>query len=567
MRPVPKGQSWKAIILFVAVAASYEYLAWHDTRLGDTQAYIASAAARSTDEGLFRHDAVFGTRLWQLHSPLAQGVVRLCLAGSSADDLTLPFRLLSGVLTLIYLCGMYSLLHRQCRSWSVAAFTAILSTAVIYTLGSSYWGVGSLASATPWTAVICLTPLVMLAFLKHMQRPSRLVLVFAVIGIAGNVHLAAAMNLALVLIIVYLAAMRFAPKAWLVGALCGLASVVAAMPYIIHFLVVRAASDSLDVQPGQQAAAAAFRMSDQAIMYPELLAGLWNWAVLVAIVLVLPAVIVLSRIERYRVRDMRVWVAFIIAALVVAFGFHGVSQLMGHMAGAAPPVIDFVQASSLMMLPLYVLFAQALTHIFRLVRTHRGVVLAACAVIMAMWMLPSDNLRPARYAVLDTATMFMPEADKPKSVQRHHEVYHKSLELKSIAHFARQGTDPDSVFLTDQAEFRMHSRRAILAAPQDARYVYDLAPGRLDEWLSVIETQQQLLHPPAPPGGDGRKIVQFVRSRIEADPQLRAVPEWFIILQADEAPPEPWPHLEEYRSDLWGQYYRMFRLTLERTTK
>ena len=96
---------------------------------------------------------------------------------------------------------MYALLYRQTRSWSLSAFVAVLSSAVTYTLGRSYWGIGSLASITPPTLVLAVVPLIVLSYLRY-ERQWRVLLVFAFIGVCGNLHLVTAANLTIVLLIV-----------------------------------------------------------------------------------------------------------------------------------------------------------------------------------------------------------------------------------------------------------------------------------------------------------------------------------------------------------------------------
>jgi len=240
----------------------------------------------------------------------------------------------------------------------------------------------------------------------------------------------------------------------------------------------------------------------------------------------------------------------------VALGLHGLSQLLGCALDTAPPVIDFLRASSLLLLPLYVLLGQAITNLFRLLRGHRRRVRWALAALMAAWMIPSDNFRVARYAVSELATAFMDEADKPAYVLRHIEHRQRRRELAAIAQWAA-GRD-GSMFVTDRAEFRMLARRPIVAGPNDARYFYYLTPGRLGEWMDRFKRQQELLHP-STGRADGEALRQFVAERIQADPSAKEIAEWYVILGASDAPEKPGP-LKGIPGESWGKHFLVYRI-------
>ena len=114
---------------------------------------------------------------------------------------------------MIFLCGMYALLYRQCRSWSVAAFVAVLSTRVTAAPGGVQWGVGPASTVTSAGVVLALVPALVLLFLR--TRPTRRVLLaFLAVGALANFHPPTAANLTLVLLVVYVAGRRWRPGAW-----------------------------------------------------------------------------------------------------------------------------------------------------------------------------------------------------------------------------------------------------------------------------------------------------------------------------------------------------------------
>lgn len=566
MRPVPRSRHLLAVFLFAAVAALAGYLALHDQRLSSAQVNIASAAVKRHDPQTFRHDPIFGdSQLWRFHTPAVQGMLELVLVPTDYQDLHLPFRAMAGVITMVYLCGMYALLYAQCRSWSVSAFVAIVSTRLVEMLGGAYWGVGALESIAPPGMCLAALPLIVLAFVRY-SRPQptellsgqwRLFLLFGLVGLMGNFHLVTAMNVTIVLLIAYVARQRFSPRCLPIAVGCGLCALVGALPYAWYYLGLRAAMTRWDPEPTAQAIDEALRLGQLAVLYPDLLKALLDWRLLAGVlVLVAPAAAVLSRAERFRTQHLGLWIWLIVGGVVTSLGLHGASQLVGHLLGRAPPVIDFLQASNLLMLPLYVLLAQTITNLFRLLRAHRALVRWACTILMAAWLIPSDNLRVARYAAADVATSFMEEADRPAYVLRHREQRARRTELAEIARWAKPRDG--SIYVTDRGEFRFLSRRPIVAGPGDARYVYYLAPGRLARAMTRFKRQSRLLHPRAG-RADGEAIAQFVSELIQADPAAQEIKEWYVILRAHVAPEKPGV-LKPVESDFWGRHYRLYRV-------
>jgi hypothetical protein len=299
----------------------------------------------------------------------------------------------------------------------------------------------------------------------------------------------------------------------------------------------------------------AFRLGRLAVLYPDLFKSLLLWLLLV-MVLIVPAAAVLPRVERFRVRDLSMWLWLAGGASFVALGLHGLSQLVGTLRHQAPPIVDFAQASSLVMLPLYVLFAQALTNLFRLVRTHRALLRWACAAFMAGWMLPSDNLQAARHMVYRWASALMEADQQPLRFQEITVKRAKDAELAEIAFWARHNTDKDAVFLTGSVEFRMLSRRAIVVSQDDVKYFYYVTPWELEEWIWRMARQSEVLSPPAGEASE-QAISQFVDELKNRG--YREVAGWYVILPAEAAPDAPGA-LEPITAQGWGQHYRLYRV-------
>lgn len=552
------------MLVFLIVAGSYAYMAALDTHLSDTQINIASAAVKRHQPDLFAHDPIFGaaegTELWRFHTPAFQSLLEMVLVPTDYADPTLPFRVLTGIVALAYMCSMYALLYRQCKSWSASAFVAVLSSTVTYTLGRAYWGAGSLASIEPATLYTAIIPLIVLAFLRYSDQ-WRIVLVFLFVGLCGNLHLVTTMNLTIMLLIVYLGRKRFAPSAWPMAVMCGLFALIGALPYALYYFALTWQMTPPDTHVSTQAVYMAFAIGKLAVLYPQMLPEALNWG-LAVVVLAIPAGATLLKVERYRVRDLGVWVWFVGAGAGVAFGLHGASQLYGAWRGAAPPVIDFVGASRLIMLPLYVLFAHGLTTLFRLVGTHRAPVRWACAALLVAWMVPSDNLRIARRAgrraIYDVAAAVMSDVQEPKRLATLRRRRRGQEELAAIARWARENTGIDAVFITDRIAFRMLARRGIVASRWDVKYVYYMAPWRLDEWTARMKRQNRLLRPSSGSGGGEDELANFV-AELSASPAFRGAQEWYAIIRTNGEATEA-TTTRPVESGQWGEYYKVYRL-------
>lgn len=556
MRPTPTARHLLAVLIFAGVASVTAYVAQVDPHLDDSQIDVASAALKRHDPALFAGDGVYGTELWRFHTPALQGLLELSLVPTGYEDPTLPFRLLAPLALMIYLSGMYALLYRQSRSWSVSAFVAVLSAMVIPTPGGLFWGIGSVASVTPGGLVLSLTPLVILSYLRY-ARHWRVVLVFAFIGLCGNIDLATAGNMALVLLIVHLCRWR----SWRTAATgaCGvLAALAAAAPYVLYGFGVRATLlQAAGGWASMSAAADALRLVGRDLLYPRVLEGVPNWLAFCA-ALGVPAAVVLTRARRFRGRDIRLWVWFLIAATLVGLGFHAVSQLYGTVRGQAPPVLAFVGALRLAMLPLYVLFAQTLTNLFRMVRGHRVWVRWACVALAAVWIAPSDNFRVLRHRIYFLATSFMPAEDTPLRVRELRAQAERRDELRRIGAWARRDGDVPvrSLFLFDDPAFRMLSRRGLYASPSDALFYYYAAPARLDDWARRIRRQDRLLHARSGAKVSLAELRAYAEDRAGAS-RYADVRRWFAVLRVEDAPPPE--HAEPISGD-WGEHYRVYRL-------
>ncbi|MDP6634070.1 MAG: hypothetical protein QGG42_04185 [Phycisphaerae bacterium] len=564
MKPLHKPRHLAAVIILSLVAGAYGYLAMYDTRLDASQIRLATVAMKDHDPSLYSHDPVFrDSGLWRGHSPLFLGAMKMVLVPTDYEDLTLPFRIMSPVLTLVFLLGMYALIYRQCLNWSVSVFIAILSTTVTKAPGRSFWGMGPVAMVTPTGVCLAVLPLLVIAFLRnwdHHKRPGhlsrrgpwRLIVVFVCVGLMGNIELGTSMNIALVLASAYLAGRRFKLRAWPVAGACLLAACVAAMPQFGYVLSLRYAM----LAQGAPAAPVAFEALNQGglrALFPELAGDIVDWT-LSSSILIAISVAVLFRLDRFEARNLKFWLVMFLASLGVTIVAQGLMQLSAALTGRGPMVIDFARAVPLAMLPLYAFSSQTLSNLFRLSR--RGHTLRwGCTALIAIWMLPSENLRVVRHWGYETGTSFMSEQDKPLRLRKRLRRLQRRAELQNIAHWARENTDIDDIFIADDTEFRMLSRRSMIAG-DDVRWVFYLAPGDLPEWIIRTGELRKMLRSS---GGkaDAEAIYLFASDPLHAT-TWRSAKNWYAIINSDADPESD--RFETIVGEGWGNHWRLVRI-------
>ena len=558
MRPIPQVKHLPAIVVLVAVAALYGAQAVIDPSLGDEQTTLATAAVSASDGGLFPADPLFGLKEGPVFSPSPAfvGGLRLALPLAGGDPVRL-LRLLVGPLVLLYLLGMYALLLVQCRSWSVAAFVAVLSTVVIDSLGGTPWGIGPLASAAPAGLAIAATPWLVLGLLDVLERPSarwRLAAIFLLVGVLGYFDLGWMINLALVLAATYLVRRRFAGMDCFATAACLLLTAAVALPPLVQGFSTRLRHPA--DAAGVQAVCQFLREGHGATLFPQAFRALPDWLIW-AVPLAIPTAITLSQVDRFRVPLLGFWGVFAASAAGVSLVLQPISQAVGAALGTVPPVIGFVRAWSLLMVPLYALFAQALIGLFRLMAGHHGLMQTACALAAVAWLLPSDNLAPARHLAYKGVSVLLREEYQPRPLRRLEESARRRAELESIGRWAAANTPTDAVFLTDQSRFRLLSHRAIVAGDVDGSYLRCARPGQLLEWRQRLTQQAHLLRP-AGGKADPAALGQFV-TELSSRPSFALGGAWYAVLPAAVGP-EGSAILTEVANEAWGRFYRLYRV-------
>ncbi len=544
MKPYPTSRHAVAFGILLAVSVLAGVLAFHERLTSDDQVNSAVGVLRSAHPELYSRDPVFGPEgLWKFRAPLWQLYLRTAYESHGSDDIQWPFRVLAGPLLMLYLSGMYWLLWRQCRSWSVAVLVAVLSMVVLFVGADSYWGLGPLASMQ--ADAVALAPVPLLAGLLMRPGRSRTLWVFLVVGLLANVHAPTGLSLALVFGLTVLGQGRLRAHSWLtvlLGALCVLGG---ASPVLAHYAALaRWAPAGVE----WTTVAAAFDRAGLDVLYPQLLGPAMEWLAHTA-VLWLGVLVVFFRAERLRASNRRAWVWMLVGALLVGLWGQGIAQLIGMARGSRPVGIFWIDALKLAMLPLYVLFAQAMVHLLRLGADWlHTIVRVALAVLAVFWLVPSPNLRQPRHWVEYAFARAVEQEQRPENVQRWISREEKLAELRYIGYWLSQETSADARLLSDEPRMRLWARRALLATSADVKYYYYLAPDRLAEWTALLEQQRDLVAPPSGAPASAEALDAFA-----ADHGVQ-----YIVLPATSAIELPLESLAGPDVPLWGRYWVLY---------
>lgn len=551
MRPAPSRKHHWALLALACVVGVSAFLSGHEGPLTREQNTLLAEAYRARDSSLYASDALFGpqSQAWRLNLPAWNNLLHLAVQASGPGEPAGGFRLMGTVALSLFLLGMYLLLYRQTHSTSVATMVAIMSAAV-FTTSKPSWGMGPLFTVTPSSMYLAMSPLLVLLFMRSSRR-WRVVWVFFLVGLLGNLHLWSAVNLSAVLVLVTLGVGRFGWRSW--GfVLAGLvAAAVGASPALVHYFTLSTPPSLMpQATAGYATAWAAVRASAQDLLYPDILEDLLSGLPLAA-GLAIPAVVILTRSPRYRALQLGDWLMMIGSILLVALGLHGVMQAVAWKLDRLP-VLGFYQVLPLAMLPLLVLLAQSLVHLLRLAQTHRTAVRAVLVVVVLIFMGTSQNVRAVRFRVQDwLAEMGNQE---PPSYRR----FGSSYEIVALARWmdrSGQVAPADMVFCYEP-EIRSYGRRSLWCSPADMRYYYHLWPQRLLQFTEDIRQQRRLIVPPDRNQADPKQIVAFLDWFWARRPGSRG--STFVVIPAERAP-APDGRLVSVAVENVGYYWKLYR--------
>jgi hypothetical protein len=403
--------------------------------------------------------------------------------------------------------------------------------------------------------VVAVSPLIILAYLKYFND-RRIVLVFLLMGLCGNIDLVSAMNLGLVTLLTFLACHKFNRQAVAVGISSMFLFIVGALPNISHLMLIHAHIAQAIGQaapPDFQTLMQAFDMSYYEVTYPDLLVPLWQWG-LYPLTLAAVSLVVLWRLDKFRSQFIDLWVWMSVSALIVMLVFHAIAMgLAAVFTQRVLPFYIFLQAACWLMLPLYVLFARALTQVFRMLeKKHRHILRWVMAGIMIGWMLPSDAFRQMRYGMYSAAAI-TPIGQNSLKINDIIERKARRRELANIAQWQRKNCVNSFVYI-DSPKYRLNSGQSVLTCREDFIYYYLFAPAKLTQWMDNLQKDHALLATLSVP-----ELVHDAISRTKTSPQIS---ETFLVTSNKEVAANP-QNLQEIKSDDWGKYWKIFRIPLK----
>ncbi len=535
--------------VLAVVAAIATLLAFYEPRLDDRQAAMATGAVRAVHEELYARDVVYGpAALWKLDNPVWRWYLREAFRATGRGEAARVFAVAVGPLVFAFALGMYALVWRQCRSWSLAVYAAVMAMVVIHLADEVHWGLGPRWTVTPATVALAAVPWAMGGLLRWGEDPAVL-WVFLGVGLLGNIHLVTATNLALVFAIVVVGRGGGSLRSWLLAA-AGLLCAAGAASGVFRYQTVQAAAAvggdpwsrwmvafAAESDPVRQNLGA---MVSRAMEFPSMgyLLALW-----------LPAVAVMVRSERYRVRDLDVWVWMLLGVFIVGGGLHGLIAASGASGDLSAAALGFPQALRLSLLPLFVLAAQAVNHLTRSWGVGR-VVRTALAGLMIVWLLPADNLAVVRHGVQDYFVSAQPLSDRPLAAQHRDQRRCRDRELRAICRWVRHHTDDSTVIACEDPHARLWSARSLVACETDRHYVQLRAPDRLADWAARLRAQREVLLP-----RDGGPVDPAALEAFAADYGA----DYIIVdaaLVAEASASDGWIDDPAGR---WGLYLRLYR--------
>jgi hypothetical protein len=535
-----------AVLIIAGIIAGNTWLSFGQHILTSAQANLFAELFHRQDRALYASDEVISTPLFDQYRPLAWYKLLGAFYGLSRHDPVNALRWLGAATLAVYLAGMYLLLYRQTHSTSISLIVTAISMSVL-SLHRPYWGIGPLAAVTPETVLLAFVPWVVHAYLRWRRRRLALLAMLCA-GSLANIQPFLAMDVVLVLLAAMVASWRrncLTPWRLIAAIVAAAAGACPAIWQPGRLLLSQFPGPKLALADVQNA----LDLAGVNLLYPAVLAELLRWLPL-AVLLAVPAGLIISRAGRYRVRDLDVWLWLLAAAGLVALGLSGLAQLQARVTGRPPIVIEWFEALRLPMLPLYMLLAQAMIHLIRIARQHRLWIRLALSLLVVAFLAGSYNTQPLR-RMLEKAVAEV--AEKPYLSPTLHQD-----EMRAVALWAGRHSAQDSLWVCEDPAIRLYGRRSLKTCPADVLYVYHLRPAELIRWGDELWMQKYVIDPPGGTAVEPERLVSLIYGPTDK----RTLPqEVYAVIRAEAAPGQS-PLLREIKDDSqqWGTHWRVYRI-------
>jgi hypothetical protein len=458
------GEALVVVLAALALAGGLILLGDPDLR-GDQNAYNLLVAKKLAPQ-LFGRDALYRYDPDVLHVPWFLDV-QAAVARRLGGDVERALAWLGWLMGTLYIAGHYAFFRVISGRPLAAALAALGALTVRNALGGEVWGFDGMPAAATRTILAGLTPLLLLLFLWWRRRRA-LAGYWAVLGLLFNVHPVSAYQLAQVTAVAHLwreRSVRALGQVVLGAALF----VVGTLPYVIPFFSARIGGGA----PSTVRAALDYR-------FPYLLYPIAPNALLsVAFHMALPLGAWLAW-RRLRQPHPVLTPLLPVMGAAVALGFGGTALIQALGAALDRPYVDIQELRVVRLLYPITLGALALLYARWLERrTTRARV--AVAVVVVLSLVPPGEVIHAfshetRAAVKHALGMGpAPVAAAPADVAAR----------PALWRWATSATPPSALFMTDDAEFRLRTRRAITGSWKDGALMFLAGSGPLTQWYAL----------------------------------------------------------------------------------
>jgi hypothetical protein len=458
------GEAVVVVVVALALAGGLVLLGDPDLR-GDQNAYNLLVAKKLAPE-LFARDALYRYDPDVLHVPWfleAQAALARRLDGNVEAALAW----LGWLMGALFIAGHY-LFFRVVSGRSLPAALATLGALTVRNaLGGEVWGFDGMPSAATRTILAGLTPPLLLLFLWWRGRPA-LAGYWALLGVLFNVHPVSAYQLAQVTAVAHLWHERSLRALGQVALGAGL-FVLGALPYVVPFFSARIGGGA----PATVRAALDYR-------FPYLLYPIAPNALLsVAFHLALPLGAWLAWRRLGQPHPVLTPLAPVMAAAVV-LGFGATALIQGVGVALDRPYADIQELRIMRLLYPITLGALALTYVRWLERGTVAARAAVVALVLLSLVPPAEVIHAFSWQTRAAVKHALGMGPAPAAV-----VAADVAARPALWRWAMASTEPSALFMTDDGEFRLRTRRSITGSWKDGALMFLAGSGPLTQWYAL----------------------------------------------------------------------------------
>ena len=458
------GEAVVVVLVALALAGGLVLLGDPDLR-GDQNAYNL-LVAKKLSPGLLARDALYRYDPDLLHVPWFLDA-QAALARRLGGDVERALAWLGWLMGALFIVGHYVFFRVVSGRVLAAALATLGALTLRNALGGEVWGFDGLPSAATRTILAGLTPLLLLLFLWWRARPA-LAGYWALLGVLFNVHPVSAYQLAQVTALAHLWRERCRPRALVQVALGVALFVVAALPYLVPFFGGREGGGA----PATVRAALDYR-------FPYLLYPIAPNALLsVAFHMALPLAAWLAWRRRREANSALTPLQPVMGA-AIALGFGGTALIQAVGVALDRPYADIQQLRILRLLYPILLGGLALTYARWLDRRTAAARAAVVALLLLSLVPPAEVIHAVSWETRAAVKHALGMGPPPAAA-----VAADTAARPALWRWATT-TPPSALFMTDDGEFRLRTRRSITGSWKDGALMFLAGSGPLTQWYAL----------------------------------------------------------------------------------